>query len=117
MALDHILVYIRHIVSTAHTTVAKWTYKAGDHQFLLELPPDLNLDLHAFCELHFQASKAEVARRAIARLISDETADPAIAQQFEAAKEKLSRLASAELRLVESRGKRVSNDKTVKEVS
>ena len=37
---------------------AKKPYTGGSHVFPLELPPELSLDLHAFCELYFDAPKS-----------------------------------------------------------
>jgi len=44
-------------------------FKPGNHKYIVELDADLNLDLHAFCGLHYSATKAEVTRQALKLMI------------------------------------------------
>ncbi|MCH7530393.1 MAG: hypothetical protein IIB36_01355 [Gemmatimonadetes bacterium] len=80
---------------------AKKPYKHGSHTFPLELPPNLNLDLHAFCTLYFNAPKSEVARRALQRVIQRETVHPDKKREFEAIRRRLSGMTDATLQIVE----------------
>jgi hypothetical protein len=79
------------------------TFKPGEYEFLLKLSPDLNLDLHAFCEVHFRAPKNEVARRALRAFLDTElAADPRGRRQFEEVRRRLAK--ENDLRLSVARG-------------
>ncbi len=94
----------------------KSSFKPGSHKFLLELPPELNLDLYAFCELHFGAPRTEVARRALQTLIEAETsADPKTRQKFEQIRHRLDPGGPRDLRVVRAEAESDNAEKRANE--
>lgn len=65
--------------------------KAGVRKLMpLKLPPDLALDLHAFCEVHFDAPQSRVVCEAVRRFIRAELEEDEITRsRFEAARKRL----------------------------
>jgi hypothetical protein len=64
-------------------------YRPGSHEFLVSVDAELNLDLHAFCQIHYGAPKQEVAREALRKFIADEIARRGDKEAFEVARERL----------------------------
>jgi hypothetical protein len=58
-------------------------YRPGPQKHHLELPADINLDLHAFCKWRYRATMTEVIQRALKLLIEKETASPEARREFE----------------------------------
>jgi hypothetical protein len=64
--------------------------KGRSNTKLLQLPPDLALDLEAFCEAHYGAPAAEVIRNALREFIDSELkAEPKLRTRFLAARVRL----------------------------
>lgn len=47
-------------------------------QLPLKLPPDVEIDLHVFCELHYDAPRTRVIAEALATFIADRRAKDAV---------------------------------------
>ena len=70
-------------------------------QIPLKLPPDVAVDLHAFCEVHFKAAQTTVICTALRQFLERElAADEVVRQRFELVKSKLLSQATKELRVV-----------------
>lgn len=67
----------------------KSTYTPGEHKYEQAIPPDLNLDLHAFCEVFWHAPKNEVVRRAIRAYIESELSERNVEAMFMQVRERL----------------------------
>lgn len=71
---------------------------------LLELSPDLALDLEAFCEAHYGAAAAEILRHALRRFIDSELkAEPNLRERFLEAKKRLGDATAEGIRLIGGR--------------
>lgn len=70
---------------------AKGSPRAPAGEVLLSLPPDLAVDLPAFCDAHYDATKQRVLRDALRRFIDEELqAESArFRERFAAAKRRL----------------------------
>ena len=56
-------------------------------QLPLKLPPEVEIDLHVFCELHYSASRTKVISEALAMFITHKRAnDPVLEAEFVEAK-------------------------------
>ncbi len=56
-------------------------------QLPLKLPPDVEIDLHIFCDLHYGASRTRVIAEALALFIAQKLAtDPVLDAEFVSAK-------------------------------
>jgi hypothetical protein len=59
-------------------------------QIPLKLQPDIALDLHAFCEAHYNAPQNEIISRAVRRFIDSELeSDKAARRRFAEARERI----------------------------
>ena len=67
----------------------------------MEVDADLNLDLHAFCELHYDAAKVEVTRQALAKFIQEEVDRRAERAEFDETRRRLARESGVTLQLVD----------------
>jgi hypothetical protein len=75
--------------------------------FLVELSPDLALDLAAFLRVHFDASRATVVREALNRFLQAQLEeDSAARRRFEHVRKELGG-ESGPIRLVEHRGRKI----------
>lgn len=69
---------------------------------LLDLPPDLALDLAAFCAAHYGAAATEILRRALRRFIDTELrGEPKVRERFLEARRQLGDSSEKGIRLVD----------------
>lgn len=82
-------------------------YKPGKHRVNLVLNEELNLDLHAFCELHFDAQQTTILTQGLKLLIEQDLAAPDRRKKFDEIRR---RLAGEPIRLI--RGTEAASTKT-----
>jgi hypothetical protein len=73
-----------------------------DKPLFVRLPPDLRLDLAAFCEAHFKAPAVQVIQEALRHFIASEieASDPAFREKYLEARNRLSGRPAEAIRLV-----------------
>lgn len=72
-------------------------YKPGKHRVNLLLNEELNLDLHAFCELHFDAQQTTILTQGLKLLIEQDLSTPERRKKFDEIRR---RLAGEPIRLI-----------------